>query len=101
MVVWSGCPCRIPLLVTIGLVIAQPRPTDVIGVIGGGMKNERAGAPDLGKPLTPCVGVCRLDGRGLCVGCQRSLGEIANWGGLSDAERMRYIKDVLPLRKLR
>ena len=65
------------------------------------MKNDPASAPEAGKPLTPCVGVCRLDGRGYCVGCQRSLAEIASWGALSDGERLRYMKDVLPVRKFR
>jgi uncharacterized protein len=37
---------------------------------------------------TPCIKVCLIDGEsGLCVGCQRTLPEVASWGRLSDAER--------------
>ncbi|HEX7341771.1 MAG TPA: DUF1289 domain-containing protein [Rhodanobacteraceae bacterium] len=49
-------------------------------------------------PLSPCVGVCRLDATGLCVGCRRNLDEIARWGSLDDAERRRLMDDVLPMR---
>jgi len=51
--------------------------------------------------LTPCVGLCRLDERGLCLGCRRSMAEIAAWRDLSDAERIRVMRDVLPARKPR
>lgn len=37
---------------------------------------------------TPCVGICVIDGEsGLCLGCQRTLAEVAGWMRLSDAER--------------
>lgn len=49
-------------------------------------------------PLTPCIGVCRLDERGLCEGCLRSGEEIARWRGMDDAERLRYMREVLPAR---
>lgn len=51
--------------------------------------------------LTPCVGVCRLGADGLCVGCRRTPDEIARWRELGDAERLRLIRDVLPLRQER
>ena len=28
-------------------------------------------------PASPCVGVCRMDAAGLCIGCRRTLAEIA------------------------
>lgn len=38
--------------------------------------------------LTPCVNVCVIDGAsGLCLGCYRTLPEVAGWSGLTDAER--------------
>ncbi len=38
--------------------------------------------------VTPCVKVCVVDGRsGLCLGCLRTLPEIAGWSRLTDAER--------------
>ena len=49
-------------------------------------------------PSTPCVKVCAVDGQtGLCVGCGRTLAEIAAWGRLSEAER-REIMGQLPER---
>jgi predicted Fe-S protein YdhL (DUF1289 family) len=50
-------------------------------------------------PLTPCIGVCRLDARGYCVGCRRTGQEIAMWRELPDAERLRYMDAVLPARE--
>jgi predicted Fe-S protein YdhL (DUF1289 family) len=38
--------------------------------------------------VTPCVKVCAVDGAsGYCLGCRRTLPEIASWGRLSDQER--------------
>ena len=38
--------------------------------------------------LSPCLKVCAVDGRtGYCLGCRRTLSEIAGWGRLSDQER--------------
>ena len=37
---------------------------------------------------TPCIQVCRMDPvRGVCIGCCRTLDEIARWGAMTDAER--------------
>lgn len=37
---------------------------------------------------SPCIGVCQLDGRTqTCVGCGRTIAEIAAWPALDDAER--------------
>jgi predicted Fe-S protein YdhL (DUF1289 family) len=37
---------------------------------------------------SPCIGVCQLDGRTqTCVGCGRTIAEIAAWPALEDAER--------------
>lgn len=37
---------------------------------------------------TPCVKICLIDGEsGLCLGCQRTLPEVASWGRFSDSER--------------
>jgi predicted Fe-S protein YdhL (DUF1289 family) len=59
------------------------------------------GASEMTTALTPCVGICRLDEHRLCVGCRRSMAEIAAWRSLPDAERVRFMRDVLPARKLR
>lgn len=41
-----------------------------------------------GDVPSPCVSVCRMDARrGLCVGCCRTLDEIAGWSQMDDAAR--------------
>ena len=52
-------------------------------------------------PATPCIKVCVVDGEsGLCLGCFRTLGEIASWGGLSDAERTGIMDGLAGRRRL-
>ncbi len=47
---------------------------------------------------TPCIRVCAVDGaKGLCVGCGRTLKEIAQWTAFTDAER-DAICEALPAR---
>jgi predicted Fe-S protein YdhL (DUF1289 family) len=44
---------------------------------------------------TPCVKVCTIDARGgLCLGCGRTLDEIARWAGMSEAERARIMAEL-------
>jgi len=50
---------------------------------------------------TPCIKVCVVDGEsGLCLGCYRSLPEVAGWQKLSDAERAAIMSE-LPGRRTR
>jgi uncharacterized protein len=46
---------------------------------------------DLTAPASPCVNVCVLDPGGTCVGCGRSIDEIAGWGRMSAAEQWQVI----------
>jgi len=47
---------------------------------------------------SPCTKVCVIDSAtGLCSGCGRTLGEIAQWGSLSEDERLA-IMAALPQR---
>ncbi len=44
---------------------------------------------------TPCVKICTLDARsGMCLGCGRSIDEIAGWGAMSAAERARVMAEL-------
>jgi predicted Fe-S protein YdhL (DUF1289 family) len=44
---------------------------------------------------TPCVKICTLDhGSGVCLGCGRTLDEIAQWSGMSEAERARIMAEL-------
>lgn len=49
-----------------------------------------------GEPIsTPCIQVCAVDGRtGLCIGCGRTLKEIAAWGGLEEARRREIMAEL-------
>jgi uncharacterized protein len=44
---------------------------------------------------SPCVKVCQMDPvRGRCLGCARTLDEIARWSQMSDAERSRIMAEL-------
>lgn len=49
--------------------------------------------------LSPCIGICSVDARGLCEGCLRTLDEIARWSAMGDAERLHVMDHVLPQRE--
>lgn len=47
---------------------------------------------------SPCVNICELDAAtGWCLGCGRTIGEIANWSARPHASR-RAIRAALPER---
>lgn len=47
---------------------------------------------------SPCIRLCRLDPEtGLCLGCRRTMEEIAGWSAMDPAAR-RAVMDSLPLR---
>jgi uncharacterized protein len=50
-------------------------------------------------PLSPCTGICRLDERGYCLGCQRTGEEIGRWRAMSNAERLYVMQVILPTRQ--
>ncbi|RDV02395.1 DUF1289 domain-containing protein [Undibacter mobilis] len=44
---------------------------------------------------TPCVKICTLDvKRRLCLGCGRTMDEIAAWAGMVPAERRRIMNEL-------
>ena len=47
---------------------------------------------------SPCTKVCVMDADNrYCLGCKRTLGEIARWGEMADSERARVL-ELLPAR---
>jgi predicted Fe-S protein YdhL (DUF1289 family) len=62
------------------------------------MPDERFGSSRdvMQSPVpSPCISVCRIDpASALCVGCLRSLNEIACWGALDDAGRREILRAV-------
>jgi uncharacterized protein len=50
---------------------------------------------------SPCIKVCQMDPlRGVCIGCCRTLDEIARWGGMNESEQIKVLEQ-LPERRLR
>lgn len=50
---------------------------------------------------SPCISVCRMDeGTGWCIGCLRTLDEIALWSVLDDNDK-RAVRADLEQRRLR
>jgi hypothetical protein len=48
---------------------------------------------------TPCIKICTFDARAaLCLGCGRTVEEIARWSAMSAAERARVMAE-LPARR--
>lgn len=44
---------------------------------------------------TPCRQVCAVDGRtGLCIGCGRTLAEIAAWSSLGEDQRQAIMREL-------
>ena len=41
--------------------------------------------------ITPCVGLCKMDQHAICIGCSRSLQEIAQWTIMTDQERQEIM----------
>lgn len=49
---------------------------------------------------SPCVNICRMDERsGLCIGCLRTLGEIAAWSSASDDAKRRILEAIAERRQ--
>ena len=49
---------------------------------------------------SPCVRICQMDPvRGVCLGCCRTLDEIARWSQMDDAEREAISADLRERRK--
>jgi predicted Fe-S protein YdhL (DUF1289 family) len=45
---------------------------------------------------TPCISVCAFDeAAGVCLGCGRTLAEIAGWAAMSSAERCRIMGELV------
>jgi predicted Fe-S protein YdhL (DUF1289 family) len=62
---------------------------------GAGLNLPRIVDHHLPSMDTPCTKICTLDpAAGLCIGCGRTLDEIARWTTMSDAERRRVIAEL-------
>lgn len=41
---------------------------------------------------SPCIGVCRVDGQGVCVGCGRTIDEIGGWLTASAGQKRAIVE---------
>lgn len=41
---------------------------------------------------SPCNNICKLDDNDVCIGCKRTIEEIAKWSTYSDEEKLEVIK---------
>jgi hypothetical protein len=49
---------------------------------------------------TPCIKVCQMDPvRGVCIGCCRTLDEIARWGAMTETEQTAVMAELPARRK--
>ena len=47
------------------------------------------------EPASPCVRICTIHpAEGLCVGCLRTMDEIARWSAMSAEERRAVLADL-------
>lgn len=47
------------------------------------------------RPVSsPCVSVCALDERDICIGCHRSGKEISHWWSMTDDEKRAVLRKV-------
>jgi len=49
----------------------------------------------MGKLTSPCRNICRITDNAICIGCGRSLQEIASWKNLNDVEKQQIIAESL------
>lgn len=56
-------------------------------------------AAHVGEAPSPCIQICIIEpDDGLCVGCARTLDEIASWSAMSNDARRAVLK-ILPRRR--
>lgn len=48
----------------------------------------------VGKVRSPCVSICALDERDMCIGCQRTGDEILHWTAMTNEERQAVLVKV-------
>lgn len=62
------------------------------------MSDPETLAEDADRPPSPCIRVCSLDARNVCLGCRRTLREIVDWGRMTAAEQLEIVVE-LPRRR--
>ena len=61
----------------------------------GKLRNSRQQAERTQPVSSPCISVCKMDeARGLCIGCMRTIDEIAARSTMNDAARLAVWKTL-------
>lgn len=48
----------------------------------------------MGNVTSPCINICKLDDNKICIGCFRTINEIANWTKYSNIEKLEVLARV-------
>ena len=57
------------------------------------MAESQSPAPPVRRVMSPCKGICIMDAKSsLCIGCKRTIDEVARWPMMDDDERRRVIE---------
>jgi predicted Fe-S protein YdhL (DUF1289 family) len=43
---------------------------------------------------SPCNNICKLNNENICIGCKRSLDEIASWSKLTDVDKLKILEEI-------
>ena len=58
-----------------------------------------SGDQGVAKLPSPCISVCQMNpSDGVCIGCYRTLGEIASWRSMDEADQLQLL-DILSERR--
>ena len=61
----------------------------------GKLRNSQPQAERAQPVASPRISVCKMDeARGLCIGCMRTIDEIASWSTMNDAARLAVWKTL-------
>lgn len=58
------------------------------------MKNPDPTYHDADPAPSPCIQICRIGDDEYCVGCRRTLAEIAQWSSLNDDEKRKVLDSL-------
>jgi uncharacterized protein len=50
-------------------------------------------------PPSPCIGVCKIDDEGFCMGCVRTIDEIRNWSIMLPEQRNNTLENIQERKK--
>lgn len=48
----------------------------------------------MGNLTSPCINICKLDENKICIGCYRTIDEIANWTKYTDKVKLQIISEL-------